>query len=554
MLSKAQKDRYIKLYNTDGKISTTVMKILNANVNYNYAGWEEKLLKKVLPNFEKLDQIHNYITTKMPEFYKECCYNESSRIDEIKNIIKESEINPLNNKNWNKQIFSILNAMNEDITDEISACLYIAENMPEFFGLHTEYITEEDINDARVIFVENLSDDFTKNVKKESIEYCISKIIDYPVEYVGDWLRENIKDFYSRAFLSQLKMAKTLNISSIEKITDESITEEVQKENDILNDTFEEEDEPKELSIEEIILDSGVDFSKSGWEIELSRIIGNFTPEQAKQYMKDNMHDYYYENCYDEELILERLKDKILNSKIDFSKRNWFIEVSRIMDNSPSEAYHFVKDNMQDLFNKCYSNEKYGEDGVLTVPNYVVMAINTGVDFVKDNNVEEKLSQAFNCSIEQAQKFVDNVLRKSFDFDEVVEEPIVEKTTSIEVKPLSAKAEQRKNLILNSKIDFNKKGWTKKIALLLNLSQNSVSNWVRVAMPDFYYNSCFKDILPQNKSYEVPRRIKVIKESGINFTKPWVTKVAKLFNVSENEARSFIKEYMPECYSTFRKY
>lgn len=54
------------------------------------------------------------------------------------------------------------------------------------------------------------------------------------------------------------------------------------------------------------------------------------------------------------------------------------------------------------------------------------------------------------------------------------------------------KWESYKSVVLESNIDFSKFGWVKAVALLLNIKDQKVCNWMRRYLPEFYEKTCFK--------------------------------------------------------------
>lgn len=50
----------------------------------------------------------------------------------------------------------------------------------------------------------------------------------------------------------------------------------------------------------------------------------------------------------------------------------------------------------------------------------------------------------------------------------------------------------KKDLILNSNIDFSKHGWVQGVAEILEITPQKVTNWMRKNMYDFWKNDCFK--------------------------------------------------------------
>jgi 5-methylcytosine-specific restriction endonuclease McrA len=51
----------------------------------------------------------------------------------------------------------------------------------------------------------------------------------------------------------------------------------------------------------------------------------------------------------DKEIKLEHFKTKILEANIDFSKKTWGVEVSKLLNKSPQYCLKFVKSNFKDL-------------------------------------------------------------------------------------------------------------------------------------------------------------------------------------------------------------
>jgi hypothetical protein len=749
MLSKELIERYKNLYMVNGSLSKMILKTINANITYNYAGWENKLTKVL--GFAEPKATYNWVKKTMPEFYSEQCYNENNRINEVANIIKNMDIVPFLEKNWNKKLFKVLNKIDNTILTEVDACLYVCHNMPEFFGLTTEFSTDEDIEEAKVVIIDNLSDDFALN--RNAIE-CISEITSIPISEVNNWLDKNIPDFYSREFLnSKDNIAKntiakdnitknsnkevietnTENIS--EKVPDkEVVNEEIS--NSISNNTSDNStannieetskenieviEKPKILTKEDIIKNSNIDFSKQNWEDELSKEF-NLSSEETHDWVKQNMPNFYNEKCFNENTILNNNKKLVLNCKVDFNKRNWHIELSRVMNNTPEEAYVFVKTNMPDFYDKCFADKNFGEDSIIHIANYISIATNSDIIFTNKNS-DKEIAQLFNCSIEKARSFISDILFIKVDFENeetiedninasndisinnvsdetlnetysneemfsnneevfssnenfsndisnntsnnnlsnniensieedimiendkiieenVPEENIIEDSSENEVKEPSIRELNRKHieetfdlrvlrnrkatdaalllkridmlkncdidfslpdwkykiadlfevevgslygyfarnlpkfyekyclkqrnsklkrqqtiryankkeLIMNSNINFSQKGWTEKLAKLFNSTPKKSSMWVRNNMYDFYINNCFKAIKNENKNTEVPRRINEIKKANIDLTKnDHVEKIAKLFNVSKLEVQLFIEEYIEE--------
>lgn len=52
--------------------------------------------------------------------------------------------------------------------------------------------------------------------------------------------------------------------------------------------------------------------------------------------------------------------------------------------------------------------------------------------------------------------------------------------------------ELQKQAILNSTIEFNKRGWVKLVAAILSIKHQKVNKWMKLNMLDFYVNNCYK--------------------------------------------------------------
>jgi len=52
--------------------------------------------------------------------------------------------------------------------------------------------------------------------------------------------------------------------------------------------------------------------------------------------------------------------------------------------------------------------------------------------------------------------------------------------------------DEKRQIILNSEINFSRFGWVAEVSKLLNLAPNSGGRWIRKNMPDFYESNCYK--------------------------------------------------------------
>ena len=138
-------------------------------------------------------------------------------------------------------------------------------------------------------------------------------------------------------------------------------------------------------NIIEKILNSNIDFSKKGWINELSKFL-NYSYQGIVKFMKTNLEDFYIEKCYKQiqynkkEISSKQVKEKIkivkekttqyldsilvlnknlvLNSNIDFSKKGWINELSKVLEYSIQATVRWMKKNMKDFYEeKCYKSK-----------------------------------------------------------------------------------------------------------------------------------------------------------------------------------------------------
>ena len=126
-----------------------------------------------------------------------------------------------------------------------------------------------------------------------------------------------------------------------------------------------------------LILNSNINFSKFGWVNEAAKII-NITPQNVGHWMKRNMLEFYNENCFKKKQIdimnpsvksreeiennklikKQKIEDRIqliLNSDIDFSKRGWIVNVSKLLKVKHRPTIKWVKKHMLEFYNeKCF--------------------------------------------------------------------------------------------------------------------------------------------------------------------------------------------------------
>lgn len=110
------------------------------------------------------------------------------------------------------------------------------------------------------------------------------------------------------------------------------------------------------------------------------------------------------------------------------------------------------------------------------------------------SNTKKAISELIN--------YIDNIhneTSKFYKLNEVVElnktqlcEKIKYEKSLLKNKLISEKIQ----LILTSNIDFQKIGWIKEVSIILNISPQKVTNWMKRYMIEFYNNNCYKRKAP----------------------------------------------------------
>lgn len=134
------------------------------------------------------------------------------------------------------------------------------------------------------------------------------------------------------------------------------------------------------------------------------------------------------------------------------------------------------------------------------------------------------------------------------------------------------KKEKLKDIILKNDVDFSKKGWIKKISVVVEkeIGLNGCKNmyrWIKNNMTDFHKERCYKRTKKEKiknykkrKDYFLRKKneyknknipiIKKIKDSDIDFTKQgWVKQVSKIIGISENKGGNWVKKNMNDFYN-----
>jgi len=126
-------------------------------------------------------------------------------------------------------------------------------------------------------------------------------------------------------------------------------------------------------------------------------------------------------------VLISDLKQMVLNSNIDFTTQGWVKEVSEILQISENKGGLWVKKNLPDLYEVCY---KRGNN---------IKSTKNNIKILKDKYYQEQLK-------------------------------LIE-------------------IVTNSKIDFSKIGWKRKVSILLGIDRQVVHIWMAKYMPELLLKS-----------------------------------------------------------------
>jgi len=178
-------------------------------------------------------------------------------------------------------------------------------------------------------------------VVKHDIELAISKLL----EFIGKENLETLKKVKLENFLTERqkrRIEKKKRLSEFQKMKNEKIEQ-----------------------IKNLILSSDLDFSKYGWSLKLSQIVP-IKPWKIPKWMKKNMPEFYEEKCFKKGITKSSpnyksketlLKEKILNSGIDFSKKGWNKELQKIT--GVFRIKNFIRKNLPEIWEKCSESNFY---------------------------------------------------------------------------------------------------------------------------------------------------------------------------------------------------
>jgi hypothetical protein len=120
-------------------------------------------------------------------------------------------------------------------------------------------------------------------------------------------------------------------------------------------------------------------------------------------------------------------------------------------------------------------------------------------------------------------------------------------------------------LIKNSNINFNKKGWIQEVVNLTKLRRQYVKIFMKLYLPEIF-EGAYKFEKSNNKKRTIKdkteywnniwnERTDIVRNSNINFNKlGWVKEVSSLLKMDHSEVNRFMKKYLPEiCENAYRK-
>ena len=121
------------------------------------------------------------------------------------------------------------------------------------------------------------------------------------------------------------------------------------------------------------VMNSNIDFTKSGWVKKVSVIL-NISHHKTNNWMVKNMKDFYYKNCFirgnktkiEKEAIENRKKEflnkqkelslLVLNSGINFDEKGWVLKVSKILNRYRGNVYIWMAEFLPDILIKSKIN------------------------------------------------------------------------------------------------------------------------------------------------------------------------------------------------------
>jgi hypothetical protein len=510
--------------------------ILNSGINFEERGWCSELAQKL--NITPA-AVLLWIKTNMPELYE----NSYPRIKKEKVVVKKPKEKRVYYRRKSKDPVSInYKNFDENITDE-----------------------------QRIEIIKNLPNDF---LQQKGWRIKLIEKINVPSKDLFSWIKTNVPEFYTKAY---------------ENSKDVEINKEVEV-----------ADRYKELKAArlKIINESNIDFSKNTWCVELSKLFG-ISPESTKIWMESNLLDLMGTFA---KPISQSTVDKInniKNSNIDFSKRNWYIELAKEINSTPKATFSFVANYMPEFFENCYHDNQSA-----TIADYIRIVNESDIDLnkfgwekdlvnligIKEKNAKQWIKNhmfdlnnksivAFKDSLidnnEASNKEVSNkeipnneksnTVNNIDDKTEVVNTPVnnsknnpannsnnISNNENIEVKKNATE------IFLNSLgIDFTKKDWCIRLSIELNNSPDRAFDFVKYKAPNLFKicyldedsNNALNKSVKKISSDRMNQMIKIINNGTVDFSKRgWSTELGRIFNIEPISAYIWVKNNMSSFY------
>lgn len=247
--------------------------------------------------------------------------------------------------------------------------------------------------------------------------------------------------------------------------------------------------------------------TKGLFKISINRRFGHKHTEETrkklseiqKNYLKNNPDKHpWRKNTKFKSIPCERLK-KILNDEditfiSEFNDPQWEFNYSIDIAFPNNKIGIEVNGNQHYNIDGTLTNYYQKREDYLKSLGWTIYQLHYGViynqDFIsvfvdnlKNKSLDFDYSQYIVMSSKRICKICESKLNKNYQFE--VCEACLNK--ELEIK----KIEERKQIILNSEIDFTKFGWVNKISKLLNISPTQVRRWMEKYMENFYKNNCF---------------------------------------------------------------
>ena len=116
---------------------------------------------------------------------------------------------------------------------------------------------------------------------------------------------------------------------------------------------------------------------------------------------------------------------------------------------------------------------------------------------------------------------------------------------TLKLKRKNISYEQRKDIIINSNIDFSKFGWSKKLEPILGIRSAPIVRWMKKNMPDFYNEYCYKE----KQDVEIDQEA-IIRQYQ---TGKDILTLSKEFEIGVDKVRSILRKHNVSTQNKARK-